>query len=91
VSEVEVLVVANTNTLQRFDGLVLQERDLNLHPQQMQIAYSNIGTTGLATVRQISDGRLFSGAQLTATADISALPVGLAPMEIQVWAPAQPE
>jgi glycosidase len=91
VSEIEVLVVANTNALQRFDGLVLQERDLNLHPQQMQIAYSNIGTNGLATVRQISDGRLFSGAQLTATTDISALPVGLAPMEIQVWVPAQPD
>jgi glycosidase len=90
VSEIEVLVVANTNPLQRFDGLVLQERDLNIHPQQMQIAYSNIGTAGLATVRQISDGRIFSGAQLTATAAISALPVGLAPMEIQVWVPAQP-
>jgi glycosidase len=90
VSDVEVLVVANTNMQTAFDGLVLQDLDLNRRPHRMLVAYSNLGGTGSATVRQISDARFFSGEQLTGTGDVSALPVGLAPMEIKVWAPEQP-
>jgi glycosidase len=89
VSDVEVLVVANTNTQTAFDGLVLQDPYLNRRPRRMLVAYSNLGATGSATVRQISDGRFFSGTQLTGTGDISALPVGLAPMEVKVWVPEQ--
>ena len=58
-SDVEVLVVANTNTLQRFDGLVLQDPDLNRRPRQMQIAYSNLGTAGSRTTDRFST-RAFS-------------------------------
>jgi hypothetical protein len=90
VSDVEVLVVANTNTQTRFDGLVLQDPDLSRRPRRMLVAYSNVGMTGSATVRQISDARFFSGEQLTGTGDAAALPVGLAPMEIKVWVPEQP-
>jgi len=90
VSEFEVLVVANTNTQTTFDGLVLQDPDLSRRPRRMLVAYSNLGMTGSATVRQISDARFFSGEQLTGTGDVSALPVGLAPMEIKVWVPEQP-
>ncbi len=90
VSDLEVLVVANTNTQTTFDGLVLQDPDLSRRPLRMLVAYSNLGTTGSATVRQISDARFFSGDQLTGTGDVSALPVGLAPMEIKVWVPEQP-
>ncbi|MGA8478466.1 MAG: alpha-amylase family glycosyl hydrolase [Chthoniobacterales bacterium] len=90
VSDLEVLVVANTNTQTTFDGLVLQDPDLSRRPRRMLVAYSNLGTTGSATVRQISDARFFSGDQLTGTGDVSALPVGLAPMEIKVWVPEQP-
>jgi glycosidase len=90
VSDVEVLVVANTSTQISFDGLVLQDLDLNRPPRRMLIAYSNLGATGSATVRQIADARFFSGTQLTGTGDVSALPVGLAPMEIKVWVPEQP-
>jgi len=50
VSEIEVVGVANTNTGQRFDGLVLQERDLNLRPQQMKIVYSNLAQLSLLAV-----------------------------------------
>jgi glycosidase len=90
VSDLEVLVVANTNAQTPFDGLVLQDPDLNRRPRRMLVAYSNLGMTGSATVRQISDARFFSGGQLTGTGDVSALPVGLAPMEIKVWVPEQP-
>jgi glycosidase len=90
VSDVEVLVVANTSTQTPFDGLVLQDLDLNRPPRRMVVAYSNIGATGSATVRQISDGRFFSDTEQTGAGDISALPVGLAPMEIKVWVPEQP-
>jgi glycosidase len=90
VSDVEVLVVANTNMQATFDGLVLQDLDLNRRPRRMLVAYSNLGATGSAIVRQISDARFFSGDQLTGTGDVLALPVGLAPMEIRVWAPAEP-
>jgi glycosidase len=89
VSDVEVLVVANTSTQTPFDGLVLQDLDLNHPPRRMLVTYSNLGATGSATVRQIADARFFSGAQLTGTGDVSALPVGLAPMEIKVWVPEQ--
>ena len=86
----EVLVVANTSTQTSFDGLVLQDPDLNCHPRRMLVAYSNLGGTGSATVRQISDARFFSGEQFTGSGDVSALPVGLAPMEIKVWVPEEP-
>jgi glycosidase len=89
VSDVEVLVVANTNTQTQFDGLVLQDLYLNRPPRRMLVAYSNLSETGSATVRQIADARFFSGTQLTGTGDVSALPVGLAPMEIKVWVPEQ--
>jgi glycosidase len=90
VSDIEVLLIANTDTRQRFDGLVFQDPDLNRHPRKMNIAYSNLGTAGSATVRRISDARFFAGGQLTGSADAAALPVRLAPMEVQVWVPEQP-
>ncbi|MBV8141561.1 MAG: peptidoglycan-binding protein [Verrucomicrobia bacterium] len=90
VSDVEVLVVANTSMQTPFDGLVLQDPDLNSRPRRMLVSYSNLGVTGATTVRQIFDARFFSGEQLTGTGDVSALPVGLAPMEVKVWVPEQP-
>jgi glycosidase len=90
VSDIEVLLIANTDARQRFDGFVLQDPDLNRHPRKMHIAYSNVGTAASGTVRRISDARFFSGGQLTASADAAALPVGLAPKEVQVWVPEQP-
>jgi hypothetical protein len=90
VSDIEVLLIANTDASQRFDGFVLQDPDLNRHPRKMHIAYSNVGTAASETVRGISDARFFSKGQLTGSADAAALPVGLAPMEVQVWVPEQP-
>ena len=90
VSDTEVLVVANTSTQTPFDGLALQDPDLNRHPRRMSVAYSNLGLAGSATVRVISDARFFAGEQLTGTGDVAALPVALAPMELKVWVPEQP-
>jgi glycosidase len=89
VSDIEVLVIANTGSRQRFDGHVLQDPDLNRHPRKMHVAYSNLGTVSSATVRRISDARFFFGAQFSGSAAAAALPVGLAPMEVQVWVPEQ--
>src|SRR5258708_4555459 len=89
-SDIEVLVVANTNTQTPFDGLVLQDPDLNRRPRRMLVAYSNLGLAGSATVRVIYDAIFFSGTQPTAKGDVSALPVGLAPMEVKVWVPEEP-
>ena len=89
VSDIEVLVIANTGSRQRFDGHVLQDPDLNRHPRKMHVAYSNLGTVSSATVRRISDARFFFGAQFSGSAAAAVLPVGLAPMEVQVWVPEQ--
>jgi hypothetical protein len=86
-SDAEVLVIANTNKLQRFDGLVLQDFDLNHKPRQMQLAYSNLGTAGSQMTRQIFDARFFSGEHLAGTADVAVLSVNIAPMEVQIWVP----
>jgi glycosidase len=90
VSDIEALIIANTHSSQRFDGLVLQDPDLNRHPRKMHVAYSNLGTAGSASVRRILGARLFSGGERTGIADVAALPVGLAPMEAQVWVPEEP-
>jgi len=88
-SNIEVLIVANTNTQTPFDGLVLQDPYLNRVPRRMRVNYSNLGNTGSATVRTIYNARYFSSGQMT-TGDASALPVGLAPMEVKVWVAEQP-
>src|SRR5258708_29777478 len=87
-SDIEVLVVANTNTQTAFDGLVLQDPYLNRDPRKMLVAYSNLGNTGPARVKTIYNASYFSGGQLV-SGDVSALPIGLAPMEVKVWVPEQ--
>jgi glycosidase len=89
-SNIEVLVVANTNTQTAFDGLVLQDPYLNRVPRRMRVAYSNLGNTGSATVRTIYSARFFSKDQPPGAGDAYALPVELAPMEVKVWVPEQP-
>lgn len=89
-SNIEVLVVANTNTQTAFDGLVLQDPYLNRVPRRMRVAYSNLGNTGSATVMTIYNASFFLKDQPPGAADASALPVGLAPMEVKVWVPEQP-
>jgi hypothetical protein len=87
-SDIEILVVANTNVRQRFDGFVVQDITLNRLPQRMKIAYSNIGAEGSGTAQKVSQAHFFSRAHFTGTTDIAALFVNLAPMEVRVFAPA---
>jgi glycosidase len=90
VSDIEVLLIANTNTQQRFDGFVLQDPDLNRHLRRMHVAHSNLGNADSAVVRRISNAQFFDRGGLTGSGDVAALPVRLAPMEVQVWVPEQP-
>jgi glycosidase len=89
-SNIEVLVVANTSTQTAFDGHVLQDVYLNREPRRMLVGYSNLGNSGSATVRIIRDAHYFSKEGQQTTGDAAALPVELAPMEVKVWVPQQP-
>ena len=90
ISDIEVLVVANTNTQAPFDGLVVQDPDLNRHPRKMHVVYSNLDNMDSATVQRIPSARFYDGGGLMGSVDTAALHVGLAPMEVQVWVPEQP-
>lgn len=46
----EVVVIANTNPSQAFDGFVTVDRDLNRKPRTMEVAFSNRGGSGQGTV-----------------------------------------
>jgi glycosidase len=87
VSDLEVLVVANTNTQTPFKGLVQVDSDLNRLPRRMNLEYSNLRKSGFAVVDTFSDVRFFGPkGEVTGRGDVSALPVVLAPMEVQVFA-----
>jgi glycosidase len=87
-SDREVTVIANTHTTQRFKGHVLQDFTLNLPPKGLKVIYSNLGTTGTSAVQQVFQAKFYQGGQQTGTGDAARAPVDLAPMEIQVLAPA---
>jgi glycosidase len=88
VSDVEVLVVANTSSQTPFNGLVQADPDLNRYSRRMRVEYSNLGNINDSVVTVISDARFFSpGGRLSGRGDASALPVKLAPMEVQVFVP----
>ena len=82
----EVLVVANTNSSSSFSGSVIVDRDLNATPRRMQVAFSNRGSSGTGTVRQIANVRFFSPGGVS-TGPAAALPVVLAVNEVQILTP----
>ncbi len=82
----EVLVAANTSTKDPFSGFVLVDRDINATPRQMRVAFSNRGTSGTGTVEQIPAARFYAGGAVS-TGPAAALPVVLAPGEVQILAP----
>jgi glycosidase len=83
----EILVLYNSNTTQPYIGFVLLDLDTNRALPNMQVAYSNIGTTGHGTVRLIENANFYDGDQLTGSGLVAALFVTLAPMETQVIVP----
>ncbi len=82
----EILVAANTSSTKPFSGAVLVDRDLNATPRQMRVAFSNRGTSGTGTVQQIAAARFYAGGAVS-TGPAAALPVVLAPGEVQILAP----
>lgn len=84
----EVIVAANTNTEKEFEGSVVADLDLNRTPRAMQIAYSNCGSHGMRQVALIPDARFWEGDALKGQGETAALPVSLAPLEIQILVPA---
>jgi hypothetical protein len=90
VSDIEVVLVANTNTTQGFNGFVFQDPDLNRHPRKMHVAHSNLNNGGSAVVRCIANARVYQSGQPVSIQTVAALFVKLAPKEVQVWVPEQP-
>lgn len=82
----EVLVIANTNTQGGFSGSVIVDRDLNSTPRKMQVVFSNLGSSGTGTVRQIPAASFFEDTGVS-TGPAAALPVVLGSSEIQILAP----
>jgi glycosidase len=83
----EVLVAANTNTTAAFTGFILMDIDINRSKPSMNVAYSNMDTTGTGTVQLITAANFYDGATITGSGDTAALFVRLAPMEVQVLTP----
>ena len=91
----EIVIVANTHTEQSFSGLVLVDRDLFRDGRAMIRRYSNLApdiagpdaTGPTAAVRTVAEARFWEGDRLIGRATASALPLSLAPMEVQIWAP----
>jgi glycosidase len=82
----EVLVVANTGA-RGFTGSVVLDRDIHAAPRLLRLAYSNLGTAGMATPRLIPDARFFVPGQAPGQGPAAALDVVLGPSEVQVFVP----
>lgn len=83
----EVLIVANSSAANPFKGFVLADTDTNRTLPTLQIAYSNLGTTGSGKMQFFPSANFYSGPQLTGTGETVALYVVLAPMEVQILVP----
>jgi glycosidase len=83
----EVLLAANTSPSQRFEGLVLVDRDLARASPRREVAYSNLGTEGSGDVRLITDARFHNPSGAVTTGTAAAVFVSLAPSEAQIIAP----
>jgi glycosidase len=83
----EVVIVANTNASQEFNGQVLMDIDLNRPPVTFAMSYSNLGNTGTKKARIINGAKFWDSGSQTGTADIAALDVNLGPMEVQIFCP----
>ncbi len=85
-SDREILVAANTGE-QRFQGSVIVDRDLTAGPRRLKVAYSNLRAEGSGTVSRMPAARFHEKGQVS-VGPAAALPVILAPREVQVLVPA---
>jgi hypothetical protein len=82
----EVLVAANTGS-QPFAGAVILDRDIHASAHQMTVAFSNLGTRGSGTTRNIANATFYGGGA-PSHGPAAVLDVILAPHEVQVIVPA---
>jgi glycosidase len=85
-SDREVLVIANTNGSNPFDGSVLCDIDINRKGVTFKIAYSNKGTASTQTTA-INAGTIYAAGAAPSPAQIASLPVSLATWEVQILIP----
>lgn len=87
-AEVEVLLVANTNPREPFEGYVIVDIDINRNAPPIKVAYSNMGTTGQGAAGIIDQATFYDGETKIGKGEAAALFVKLAPMEVQILVPA---
>jgi glycosidase len=83
----EVLIVANTNTGNTFEGWAVMDIDINRSQPTMTVTYSNLNTPGSSNVQIISNAQFYAN-NVVSTADTAALYIKLAPMEVQILTPS---
>ncbi|HEX8148790.1 MAG TPA: alpha-amylase family glycosyl hydrolase [Pyrinomonadaceae bacterium] len=84
----EVLVVANTNTVQPFRGAAVLDLDLTQGARRMRIAFSNQFTGAERQVRVITDARFYRDGVEVGRSETAALDISVNPGEVQIWVPA---
>jgi glycosidase len=82
----EVLVIANTDGSNTFNGNVLVDIDLSRVNRTLNIAYSNQGTAGSQTTA-IAAGNIYTAGQAPVATQVASIPVSLAPWEVQILSP----
>jgi glycosidase len=85
-SDAEVVVVANTSATQPFKGFVLVDPDLSRQPPRRSVRYSNRDTQGGDLVHTVTGAWIHRDGGVAAAAELAALYVELAPMEVQILA-----
>jgi glycosidase len=82
--DTEVVVVANTNTTNSFQGFVLIDLDVNRDLGVYNVAYSNLSAPGAGGNALLKTGVVLDGPQPTQATSIACLYVILQPMEVQI-------
>lgn len=81
----EIVVIANTGN-QPFSGSVIVDRDIHASPRTMKIEYSNVGSTGTKTTRNITASKFYRDGDIS-TGPAAVIDVVLAAHEIQIMVP----
>ncbi len=79
----EIIIVANTNATNTFEGFVVMDVDISRSAPQVTVVYSNIGTTGNGVIQFIR-ASFYSGNTYSGTCEAATLYIKLAPMEVQI-------
>jgi glycosidase len=82
-SDKEILVVANTSTVNNFSGFVIIDPDINLGKPVYSVLYSNLQTTGQGTPER-GLYHFWNGNQPAGSGNSARLFLELKPMEVQI-------